>query len=213
MIQALITGDSCRQYSCQGTGYYKCSLCYVVRSNLLTTLTDNLALTLEDRCLVKYHKVEWWPQHALRGWFKAVVMCCILFSIDTRKAFSQGNSFQSVHESVFQSVTCFSHVPTQQYWSGILHSIKITVQQLYSYCAFSLTPCTTPACFSSFQFQYGPYSSCVLDLLLAICTFPKSILCANFMAHVNVLALLQFSLYQLLQHVCIYTRVCIYFDC
>ena len=45
---------------------------------------------------------------------KAAVTCFILFSSDLvsfyhKKAF-QGSSFQSVYESVFQSVPCFSHV-------------------------------------------------------------------------------------------------------
>ena len=48
------------------------------------------------------------------GWFQAVVTCYIQSSSNTvsfygKKCF-QANSFQSVCESVFQSVQCFSHV-------------------------------------------------------------------------------------------------------
>jgi len=55
-----------------------------------------------------------WLKHALRGLFKATSACYILCNSDIvnsiPKKHFKGGSFQSIYESIFKSVQCFSHV-------------------------------------------------------------------------------------------------------
>jgi len=94
-------------------------------------------LTLADRLLVKYHKVEWWLKHMLRCLCKTVVTCFIQFSkFLLQKKYFQGSPFQSIYESIFQSVPRFSHVLQSSAIAYVLvYCVCIVVCVLCLYCS------------------------------------------------------------------------------